>query len=74
MTNIARRIMKLEQGSIGAGRVIVIAGPDGYDTERAMAELGVMRTDSDLVVYLRKMFDRDTPRQLVSISAMSCGR
>ena len=74
MTNLARRIVQLEQGSIGAGRVIVIAGPDGYDPERALAELGVTRTDSDLIVYLRKMFESTAPLRLVRISAMPCGR
>jgi hypothetical protein len=74
MTNLVRRIEQLEQGSIGIGRVIVIEGPDGYDTERALAELGVTRTDNDLVVYLRKMFESAAPLRLVRISATPCGR
>jgi hypothetical protein len=48
MTGITRRVERLEQRSIGTGRIIVIAGPDGYDTERALAELGVTRTGNDL--------------------------
>ncbi len=57
MTSIARRVERLERGSIGTGRVIVIAEPDGYDTHKALTELGVTATDNDVVVYLQKMCD-----------------
>ena len=74
MINLERRIVQLEQGSVGAGRVVVIAGPNGYGIERALTELGVTRTDNDLVVYIRKMFESPAPLRLVRISATTFGR
>ena len=54
MTNLARRIVQLEQERIGTGRIFVIKGPDGYDIGQAKSELGIQASNDDLVVYLRE--------------------
>jgi hypothetical protein len=50
MSNLARRLARIESASHGSAgydsvKRYVIEGPPGYDTERAMAEVGYEHRD-----------------------------
>jgi hypothetical protein len=62
MNALAKRFEKFEGESVGGGKVIVVEGPDGYDLDKAKAELGLQLQAADTLVYIRDLCRDDPPR------------
>lgn len=50
--NYAARLLKLEEASAPAGRIIIVQTHDGETDEQALELSGVVATPADLVVFI----------------------
>jgi hypothetical protein len=68
MSALGKGIDRIERESIGGGVIYVVEGPDGYGTDRALGQLGIMPAAADVIVYLRNFHEeRPLPPALVSV-------